>query len=118
MTAMAMKRALRNVKGAARVSLLLGACLVAVLTGAAAALPGPLEVGAAAVELAGSLPADVTRLALTATIVLALINLVLIGAIIGLVQRAASKPCLLFRDDGLAILGSAVDKAVRRQSDR
>lgn len=118
MTARAMDRTFRSVRGAALVSLLLGACLVAVLTGAAAALPGPLEVGAAAVELAGSLPADVTRLALTATIVLALINLVLIGAIIGLVQRAASKPCLLFRDDGLSVLGAAVDKAARRQSDR
>lgn len=118
MTALAMDRTLRGVRGAARAWLCIGAGACAVLAGTAAALPGPYEVGQAAISLAGDLPADVTRLALTVAMASILVNLVLVAAMIALVQRAASKPCLLFRDDGLAILGSAVDKAVRRQSDR
>jgi len=118
MTARAMDRTFRGVRGAAQAGLCIGAGACAVLAGTAAALPGPLEVGQAAISLAGDLPADVTRLALTVAMAAILVNLVLVAAMIALVQRAASKPCLLFRDDGLAVLGSAVERAARRQSDR
>ena len=111
---MSIDKAMSMIRIISRAATVAGFGAVAILAGTAAAMPGPVEVGRAAVDLAAGLPEDVTRLALTVAMALALINLALVAAMIALVQRAASKPCLLFRDDGIAVLGHAIQRAQDR----
>jgi hypothetical protein len=101
----------RFILGGLKTGTLILASSAIVIGATAAVYPDPSIIFRGAADLAESLPLDVVRLALTVTVAAIFGNLVLVAALIHLVSRAASKPCLLFREDGLAVLARAAEKA-------
>jgi hypothetical protein len=76
------------------------------------------DIQGASDKLADVAAKDVTRLAMQVAIVLALINAAMVAAMFKLAVKAVAKPCLMHRDDGVAVMQAAVDRAVEAKTRR